>query len=297
MNTKVVRSKYFPMKRGRKNRSTIVRIVEGPVGLMHPFPELGDGMLYIHYRGKEWFVLDQFIHVIWRFAGIPNGRDENGILRKMEAFCCPKECKDYIMKKFYPWITMVCCTDPIVLDQLTRREHHFSIIDHTCEYKSQYIMDDHISMFGISASYRTPDEELLLIDFQSTSELMNKIFDPLVTRLLAFVKSYHSLCSKRSKRARKALTKADKESVAASQGWKCDGCDALFRVDTKYEVDHIIPLHRGGGNSRYNLQALCVVCHKKKTEKERSYPLKPLYTEKDIEETINHHYLAENSDK
>jgi hypothetical protein len=286
MDTKVVRSKYFPAKRGRSKDTTIVRIVEGPVGLMYPFPELADGMLYIHYRGEEWFVLDQFIHVIWRFAGKPNGIDKNGIFRKMEAFCCPKECKDYIMVNFFPWIKTTFCYDRILLGQLTQREHYFAITDHTCQYKNQYVLYDHMNMFGIPKTYPSYREQVLLIDFQSTSELMNKIFDPIVIRLLAFIKSYNSLCNKRSKNARKALTKADKETVAASQGWKCNACDTLFRMDIKYEVDHVIPLHRGGSNSRYNLQALCTVCHKKKTEKERCYPLKPLYTERDIDEMI-----------
>lgn len=34
------------------------------------------------------------------------------------------------------------------------------------------------------------------------------------------------------------------------------------------EVDHIVPLRKGGGNRSENLQALCKSCHSKKTARE-----------------------------
>ena len=36
------------------------------------------------------------------------------------------------------------------------------------------------------------------------------------------------------------------------------------------ELDHIVPLHIGGGNDDDNLQLLCPSCHLEKTRKERS---------------------------
>ena len=54
-----------------------------------------------------------------------------------------------------------------------------------------------------------------------------------------------------------------KRRVAAQQRWHCLVCAAM--LDEYYEVDHIVPLWAGGKNARENLQALCVMCHKRKT--------------------------------
>jgi hypothetical protein len=55
----------------------------------------------------------------------------------------------------------------------------------------------------------------------------------------------------------------EKRKVAARQEWKCATCNIL--LDETYEVDHIIPLHKGGEDSLDNVDAKCVACHKKKT--------------------------------
>jgi len=54
-----------------------------------------------------------------------------------------------------------------------------------------------------------------------------------------------------------------KKIVAANQHWKCGICGQM--LDETYEVDHIIPLYRGGSNEISNLMALDPICHKKKT--------------------------------
>ena len=36
-------------------------------------------------------------------------------------------------------------------------------------------------------------------------------------------------------------------------------------LDASYEIDHIIPLYKGGNNENDNLMALCRNCHGKKT--------------------------------
>ena len=42
-------------------------------------------------------------------------------------------------------------------------------------------------------------------------------------------------------------------------------------VVAAYEVDHIVPLSRGGGNDWDNLQALCKSCHSRKTARESGF--------------------------
>lgn len=54
-----------------------------------------------------------------------------------------------------------------------------------------------------------------------------------------------------------------KKMVASNQEWKCGSCNQT--LDYTYEIDHHIPLFKGGSNDIINLIALCRNCHGKKT--------------------------------
>lgn len=58
-----------------------------------------------------------------------------------------------------------------------------------------------------------------------------------------------------------------KKVVASDQKWECGLCYNL--LDASYEIDHIIPLYKGGINDRSNLMALCRNCHGMKTINDR----------------------------
>ena len=57
-----------------------------------------------------------------------------------------------------------------------------------------------------------------------------------------------------------------KKIIASNQSWKCGICNEI--MDYAYEVDHHIPLFKGGSNDVSNLIALCRNCHGKKTSLE-----------------------------
>jgi 5-methylcytosine-specific restriction endonuclease McrA len=57
-----------------------------------------------------------------------------------------------------------------------------------------------------------------------------------------------------------------KRIVASNQDWKCNMC--YNSLPASYEVDHIIPLFKGGTNDVSNLVALCRNCHGEKTFKD-----------------------------
>jgi len=54
-----------------------------------------------------------------------------------------------------------------------------------------------------------------------------------------------------------------KKIIASNQSWKCGMCNET--MDYAYEIDHHIPLFKGGSNDTTNLIALCRNCHGKKT--------------------------------
>ena len=62
---------------------------------------------------------------------------------------------------------------------------------------------------------------------------------------------------------RRNVSNSMKKIVASLQKWKCGDCANL--LDYTYEIDHKIPLFKGGLNSQDNLIALCRLCHGRKT--------------------------------
>ena len=69
----------------------------------------------------------------------------------------------------------------------------------------------------------------------------------------------------RKKHTRK-VSESLKKQIASDQQWLCKSCKKL--LDYTYEIDHVIPLFKGGSNDKHNLQALCRSCHGIKTHHE-----------------------------
>jgi 5-methylcytosine-specific restriction enzyme A len=70
------------------------------------------------------------------------------------------------------------------------------------------------------------------------------------------------------KQKRIAWSTRTRNCVAAQQGWQCNVCEDL--LTDCYDIDHKVPLFKGGADAFSNLQALCVPCHRNKTAAERS---------------------------
>ena len=67
---------------------------------------------------------------------------------------------------------------------------------------------------------------------------------------------------------KRSFTETIKKKIAASQKWKCSGCEQL--LESTYQVDHSIPLWAGGEDCPDNATALCPNCHAIKTQAEAS---------------------------
>src|SRR5688572_11599751 len=50
----------------------------------------------------------------------------------------------------------------------------------------------------------------------------------------------------------------------------CVLCETKGRVSAAIELDHVIPLSKGGRDDESNIQGLCIDCHEEKTRSERA---------------------------
>lgn len=67
---------------------------------------------------------------------------------------------------------------------------------------------------------------------------------------------------------RKLFSEFEKQSIASAHDYRCNNCGSGL-VDREFDIDHKIPISKGGKNSVENLQPLCKTCHKQKTAKEK----------------------------
>ena len=66
--------------------------------------------------------------------------------------------------------------------------------------------------------------------------------------------------------ARVHLTEPQRRAIATRQGWQCKICHSDL---AEFDIDHVEPLWRGGADEDANRQAVCVACHRQKTDRER----------------------------
>ena len=66
---------------------------------------------------------------------------------------------------------------------------------------------------------------------------------------------------------KRSVSETKKKYISAQQGWKCGHCQQ--QLSSTYEVDHIVPLYKGGSNDLTNLVSLCPNCHRNKTSMDR----------------------------
>ena len=68
---------------------------------------------------------------------------------------------------------------------------------------------------------------------------------------------------------RKRFSPLVSKQVAARQQFRCAICRRLFD-DQLWDLDHIVPLFRGGSNELSNIRAICRACHMSDSATQRS---------------------------
>jgi hypothetical protein len=88
---------------------------------------------------------------------------------------------------------------------------------------------------------------------------------------------------------KRRVTDAMKKRVAGIQRFTCSGNVSGYKCplnglpfdESGYDIDHIKPLSEGGTNETSNLQALCLMCHRVKSNRAASGNVKPAAVKKE----------------
>jgi 5-methylcytosine-specific restriction protein A len=98
-----------------------------------------------------------------------------------------------------------------------------------------------------------------------------KIFEQLLAeRFVELKEEVKQLRKRKAAPSRVGRSEPQRRKIAQRQNWKCasTSCNLAGELEA-YDVDHIIPLWKGGEDTDENLQALCPACHRRKTDLER----------------------------
>ena len=97
-----------------------------------------------------------------------------------------------------------------------------------------------------------------------------RMFEKLLAERFEELKDEVKQLRKRKKAARINRSEPERRKIAERQNWKCASktCELAGKLEA-YDLDHIIPLWKGGEDTEDNLQALCPACHRGKTDMER----------------------------
>lgn len=81
------------------------------------------------------------------------------------------------------------------------------------------------------------------------------------------VRVYRNRRRTRLRQSNGSHTAADLKHILELQKWRCAYCRANLRKVVRH-VDHIVPLSKGGANTKDNLQYLCESCNQRKAAKD-----------------------------
>ena len=98
-----------------------------------------------------------------------------------------------------------------------------------------------------------------------------KMFEQLLAeRFVELKEEVKQLRKRKVAQSRIGRSEPQRRKIAQRQNWRCasTNCDLVGELEG-YDLDHIIPLWKGGEDADDNLQALCPACHRRKTDLER----------------------------
>lgn len=138
----------------------------------------------------------------------------------------------------------------------------------TAEYQRQWRQKNPGKYTEYCKRWKSKNPELAI---QSAANWRSNNQDSIVEYNKKYVKENLSDCVARTRNRRARLkniegvhTGSNIKSLLESQHNLCAGCNKFL---VHYDVDHILPLIRGGSNWPSNLQILCPTCNRSKSKK------------------------------
>lgn len=141
------------------------------------------------------------------------------------------------------------------------------------EYKKKYYQDHKKDLNRKHEVYRKSHPDYVLRMRKKASEYLKSWLQTPSGRILRRIYSAKGKEKRRkeSKNVTNNLTKNDVLDLLNIQCGRCARCQVKFSSQVPYTLDHVLPLSKGGGLTRSNIQLLCRPCNSSKGTKNILY--------------------------
>lgn len=194
---------------------------------------------------------------------------------------------EYIVKNFYPnkkaYPEQIRNLYHLVEELQTLRDARQIIENYKAEYQQYlsdvpaFIMENDEEGFYSRLGFATIDESVLTVEYKfsytSGGGMAQRFFtvpmtEENIAQLIRILESKLT-ASAFAKEQRTLMTKKLRESIKARDNFTCCNCGNSTHVEPNLllEIDHIIPMSKGGRTEEDNLQTLCWKCNRSKGDK------------------------------
>ena len=194
---------------------------------------------------------------------------------------------EYIVKNFYPnkkaYPEQIRNLYHLVEELQTLRDARQIIENYKAEYQQYlsdvpaFIMENDEEGFYSRLGFATIDESVLTVEYKfsytSGGGMAQRFFtvpmtEENIAQLIRILESKLT-ASAFAKEQRTLMTKKLRESIKARDNFTCCNCGNSTHVEPNLllEIDHIIPVSKGGRTEEDNLQTLCWKCNRSKGDK------------------------------
>lgn len=193
----------------------------------------------------------------------------------------------YVVKYFYPnkavYPEQIQKLQLLVEELETLKEAKQIIENYKKDYQQyienvpDFIMENDESGFYTRLGFANIDESVLTVEYKfsytSGGGLAQRSFtvpmtEDTIAELVTMLESKLT-ASAFAKEQRALMTKKLRETIKTRDNYTCCGCGNSIRVEPNLllEIDHIIPVAKGGLTEENNLQTLCWKCNRSKSDK------------------------------
>ena len=190
---------------------------------------------------------------------------------------------EYVVKNFYPnknlYPEQIQKLYRLVEELETLREAKQIIENYKVEYQQYlgdvpaYIIENDESGFYSRLGFANIDESVLTVEYTSGGGMAQRSFTVPMTEenIVELIKMLESKLTAKAfaKEQRALMTKKLREYIKKRDNFTCCNCGNSIHKEPNLllEIDHIIPVAKGGCTVEDNLQTLCWKCNRAKSDK------------------------------